>query len=109
MRPLGRGIITIGAGGALLLALVLWLARGKKSSAAAGAEAPDPRAVLTIPEPALRKNPISTARGTRVRLATDLDGVGAVTYDRNHYRLVGPLVPGRIVGRKASVGDAVHT
>ena len=69
---------------------------------------PAPMRVIILSPAALQKNPIVTAGVVETKLAPDLQVVGSVTYDQDHFALVGPLVPGRIVALKysASLGSA---
>jgi cobalt-zinc-cadmium efflux system membrane fusion protein len=68
---------------------------------------PPVRKVIVLSPEALKKNPVTTARVTRTKLAPDLQVVGSVTYDQDHFAIVGPLVPGRVVALNAAVGDPV--
>jgi cobalt-zinc-cadmium efflux system membrane fusion protein len=66
-----------------------------------------PRKLVVLPPAALKKNPITTTRVVATRIAADIQVVGSVTYDQDHFAVVGPLVPGRIVRLDAAVGDTV--
>jgi cobalt-zinc-cadmium efflux system membrane fusion protein len=68
---------------------------------------PAPMKVIILSPAALQKNPVLTTGVIETKLAPDLQVVGSVTYDQDHFALVGPLVPGRIVALKAAVGDPV--
>jgi cobalt-zinc-cadmium efflux system membrane fusion protein len=63
---------------------------------------------IAIAESALAKNPIATAKAQRTKLAPDLQIVGSVSYDQDHYAVVGPLIPGRVTKLRAGVGDTVR-
>jgi len=63
---------------------------------------------IAIGEAALAKNPIATARALKQKLAPDLQIVGSVSYDQDHYAVVGPLIPGRVTKLRAGVGDSVR-
>jgi cobalt-zinc-cadmium efflux system membrane fusion protein len=79
----------------------------KAAPSASPSSSPAPRKVIVLPEAALKKNPITTSGVVETKLAADIQVVGSVTYDQDHFALVGPLVPGRIVALKAAVGDPV--
>jgi cobalt-zinc-cadmium efflux system membrane fusion protein len=73
-------------------------------------EAPPAEAAKTglqLPKAALAENPIATTRVDKVKLAPDLQIVGSVAFDEDHYAIVGPLVGGRVVRLAAGLGDAV--
>lgn len=101
----------IGIAAFLVVVLVSVLVVLKKSApagpSAPAAKEPPSRAIIRLPERASEKNPLTTGRVTRARLAADLQVVGSVTYDRDHYAVVGPLVSGRMVKVLASLGDPV--
>ncbi len=83
---------------------------GSSASPTASVAAPTPSAspALAVSAAALAKNPITTAKATKSRLAADVLVVGSVSFDQNHYALVGPLVDGRIAKLRANVGDRVR-
>lgn len=85
----------------------------RQHEAAAATESPAPKQdtdrTIMLSEASLRDNPIITAKATRRPLVGDVSIVGSVTYDEDHYAVVGPLVPGRIVRLYVGVGAAVHT
>src|SRR5262249_53179954 len=81
--------------------------RDQPAKVASAKPKPAERKVLVLSEAALKKNPITTTGVVETKLAPDLQVVGSVTYDQDHYAVVGPLVPGRIVALKAAVGDKV--
>lgn len=62
---------------------------------------------LRLPPLASKKNPIETAVATRLRLARDIEVVGSVSYDADHFADVGPLIAGRIVSLEVGIGDSV--
>lgn len=64
-------------------------------------------AVLAISPAASKKNPIVTGRVVRTKLSSDLHVVGSVSYDQDHFAVVGPLVAGRVARLAASIGDPV--
>ncbi len=64
---------------------------------------------LSISKEAQEKNLIATSKVVRVKLAADLQIVGSVTLDQNHYAVVGPLISGRVVKLRAAQGDLVKT
>lgn len=73
-------------------------------AATAGAPAADK---LALSNEVRKRNPIETAQVARARLARDVEVVGSVGFDPDHYAQVGPLIAGRIVSLRASVGDSV--
>jgi cobalt-zinc-cadmium efflux system membrane fusion protein len=81
------------------------VARANTKGAAPPASGPE---ALKVSEAALAKNPITTAPVTRIRIAPDLQVVGSVSYNQNHYALVGPLVSGRVSRLLAGLGDVVR-
>jgi len=94
----------------ILDVLVVLYAKHDKAEASIKAEAKaEPRddRNLAISAAALAKNPIGTSKVVREKLAADLLVVGSVTFDEDHYALVGPLVSGRIAKLRVGVGDQV--
>jgi cobalt-zinc-cadmium efflux system membrane fusion protein len=81
--------------------------RDQPATVASAKPKPAERKVIFLSDAALKKNPITTTGVVETKLAPDLQVVGSVTYDQDHFALVGPLVPGRIVALKAAVGDKV--
>lgn len=74
------------------------------SRAAEASQAP----TITLSAAGLAKNPLSIVPVKREPLARDLSLVGSVTYDADHYAVVGPLIAGRIVALHAGSGDRVR-
>lgn len=62
---------------------------------------------LQLPAGATRKNPIETVAAAQVALARDVEVVGSVGYDANHFAEVGPLIAGRIVELNVGIGARV--
>jgi cobalt-zinc-cadmium efflux system membrane fusion protein len=111
-----RAAITAIAGGAGLLGLVLstgGCSDKAESVASANAKVASPPEsgpqTLKVSEAALTKNPITLAAATRMRIAPDLQVVGSVSYNQNHYAIVGPLVSGRVSRLLAGLGDTVRS
>lgn len=75
---------------------------------AAPATPPPKAGTVALPGKAGDKNPISTTKVEKAKLAADLVIVGSVSYDQDHYAVVGPLVPGRVARLVAGVGDIVR-
>ncbi len=97
------GAVLVIAGSA---ATVQWLRSRKagaleKQSASAGAP-------IALAREAAQRNHIVTEKVKKTRLAADLQIVGSVSYDQNHYAVVGPLVPGRVSSLRVGVGDLVR-
>ncbi|HRI53060.1 MAG TPA: efflux RND transporter periplasmic adaptor subunit, partial [Pseudomonadota bacterium] len=63
---------------------------------------------LRLPAQAGRHNRIETAPVARVKLARDVEVVGSVGYDSDHFAQVGPLIAGRIVTLRVGIGDRVR-
>ncbi len=91
-----------------LLLLGLLLAACSGSSSATHPPPVEQPKSLAISGKALENNPIATAKVQRAKLAADLSVVGSVTYDQDHYAVVGPLIPGRVTRLRAGLGDAVR-
>ena len=109
-----RGLRVIGWIGPAALGLVLGLFFGKskepvsateKTSATSSPDAATER--LKLSQLASKRNPIETAEAKRIRLAKDVELVGSVSYDADHFAQVGPLIAGRIVSLEAGIGDTV--
>jgi cobalt-zinc-cadmium efflux system membrane fusion protein len=66
-----------------------------------------PAGVVSLTDAASAANPITTVRIGRQPFATDLDVVGSVAFDQEHYAVVGPLVAGRLVTIRARIGALV--
>jgi cobalt-zinc-cadmium efflux system membrane fusion protein len=66
-------------------------------------------APLAVSKGALSKNPVKTEAVRKEKLAGDLMVVGSVSFDQNHYAVVGPLVDGRVIKLRANVGDRVRS
>jgi cobalt-zinc-cadmium efflux system membrane fusion protein len=102
------------AGGGLvaLVALAGGCSEKGESVASANAKVASPPEsgpqALKVSDAALTKNPIATAPAARIRIAPDLQLVGSVSYDQDHYAIVGPLVSGRVSRLLAGLGDVVR-
>lgn len=99
-------MLGIGAGAGFLL-------RGKCESAPTGKSASCGEGAgagegIRLPPKAGTHNRIETLVATRTKLARDVEVVGSVSYDADHFAEVGPLIAGRIVGLHAGVGDKVQ-
>jgi membrane fusion protein, heavy metal efflux system len=110
-----------GTAAALVLTVGLIILRGR--NAAGGGSAPlgpavaasitavregdNPSAAtrLALPPGASTKNPVRTARAEMMRLARDIQVIGTVAPDQDHFAIVGPLVGGRVAQLLAGVGD----
>jgi membrane fusion protein, heavy metal efflux system len=99
------GLVVLGGA-----ALVLQSRNSGASSASVKDAAPAPAKDdnLAISAKALEKNPIASEKAQRVKLAGDLQVVGSVSFDQDHYAVVGPLIPGRVVKLRAGLGDVVR-
>ena len=110
-----RKIWAIATAIALAAGLGLWRPWHRSTAAEAASTPPDAaRAaagtppLITISAAGLAKNPLAIFAVKREPLARDLSLVGSVTYDADHYAVVGPLIAGRIVALHAGSGDRVH-
>ncbi len=92
-----------------LLALGIVVGGCSGSSGAAVQPALTDGGALQIGSGALEKNPIQTARVKKEKLSPDVQVVGSVSVDQDHYAVVGPLVDGRVVKLRAGVGDVVRS
>jgi len=95
-------------GGALVVAIAVVAVQARRPTEPRSAAPVEKKDALGIPAQALASNPIATQTVVRTRLAADLQIVGSVSYDQDHYAVVGPLVPGRITALQAGLGDRVR-
>lgn len=72
-----------------------------------GSSDPDSRLSVLIPEAATARNPIKLAKVSTSRLAGDIQVVGNVSADADHFAIVGPLVAGRVTRLVVGVGSRV--
>jgi cobalt-zinc-cadmium efflux system membrane fusion protein len=103
----GRAVKNVGAASLCVLVGVLFGQRGKSDPAPV---APVPAKVddkLRLSALATQKNRIDTVAAVRVFLARDVEVVGSVSYDADHFAEVGPLIAGRIVSLEVGIGDKV--
>ncbi|HET6146030.1 MAG TPA: efflux RND transporter periplasmic adaptor subunit [Polyangia bacterium] len=63
---------------------------------------------LALPASAGAKNPVLTTQAALVRLARDIQVIGTVAPDQDHFAVVGPLVSGRVAKLNAGVGDRLR-
>ena len=118
---LGRGALAAGALGILgIVAVVVFVIRGggSGSDARAGthpseggaAASPSPGGAtqtVALSSAATARNPIKTVTAAMERLAGNIHVIGNVSYDADHFAIVGPLVSGRITRLAAGVGSTV--
>jgi len=105
-RDRSTGIIAVGA----ILAVVTASGCGKTAaSPQPGESAPagDSRTALALPRNAGAHNPIKTVTAQMARLAGDIHLVGNVSFDADHFAVVGPLVAGRMTRLAVGVGSKV--
>jgi cobalt-zinc-cadmium efflux system membrane fusion protein len=113
-RPSKRVVLIAGCGALLLVAGVGWGLRKPPLGTAAAAivsvdETRDAgQRQLALPGGARVSNPVATAPVALVKLAGDIQLVGAVSFDQDHLALVGPLVGGRVARLAVGVGDRVR-
>lgn len=62
---------------------------------------------LALSSAATARNPIKTVKATMERLAGDIQVIGNVSHDADHFAIVGPLVGGRITRLAVGVGSTV--
>jgi cobalt-zinc-cadmium efflux system membrane fusion protein len=67
----------------------------------------DPGTGLALPRNAAANNPVKTVTAEMVRLAGDIQVVGNVSFDADHFAVVGPLVAGRMTRLVVGVGAKV--
>lgn len=119
--PLGQALVALllAAGASLALGLALGgrrdresppVSQGHRGGAAAaslGALAPaeSPRGPLRLPGGGRE---VQTVKVVRARLARDIEAVGSVSYDQDHFTLIGPLISGRVAALRAGIGDRVR-
>jgi cobalt-zinc-cadmium efflux system membrane fusion protein len=111
-----RKLWTVATAAALAVTLGVWrpwkhtpeaeASTAPSAEASRAAEAISP--TITLSAAGLAKNPLSIVPVKREPLARDLSLVGSVTYDADHYAVVGPLIAGRIVALHAGSGDRVR-
>ena len=65
-------------------------------------------APVTLSKSATQKNEIKVVPVVQARLAGDIQLIGNVTYDADHYAMVGPLVAGRVAKLNVTVGSQVR-
>ena len=116
---LRRGAFAAAAGLVGLIAVVVLVMRSGGSGANARPGAPpetgaantSPGAnnnrTLALSSAATAQNPIKTVTATMGRLAGDIQVIGNVSYDADHFAIVGPLVGGRIARLAVGVGSTV--
>jgi cobalt-zinc-cadmium efflux system membrane fusion protein len=78
------------------------------SSDAAVEATTKPTGEVEVSKAAQAKNPIVTAKVEKRQLSSDVQVVGSVSHDQDHYAIVGPLVDGRVTRLNAGVGDVVR-
>ena len=101
------GILGLLGLGVLLGSWIAGRNRGADTPAAASPQAAEGDKDLRLPPKAGRLNRIDTVAVARVKLARDVEVVGSVGYDADHFAQVGPLIPGRIVTIRVGVGDQI--
>lgn len=116
-RPNGiRGIRTKAVLFGTVTALALLVAfRAQLHSKTSGSESqfqsasqPESAAHVDLSIKMRARNPLQLATVTRTRLAHDIEVVGSVSYDANHFARVGPLIVGRIVNVQVALGEKVR-
>ena len=106
---------------AIILGLILSLVLGGRTAGVgvhvptvppAAASDSDPTVAvaraLALPDGAAARNPVRTTPAAMVRLARDIQVIGTVAPDQDHFALVGPLVSGRVARLAAGVGDRLR-
>lgn len=81
---------------------------GSSGASAMTAHASPDGIAVEMQQRALAKNPIKTVRVGMASLTADVQVVGSVSFDQDHYAVVGPLVEGRVTRLRAGVGDQVR-
>lgn len=116
LRPSRSSLIYIAAAVALLAGGVLigtfvGARRAGRDSQVEAPKAPaadSPGRDLRLPAQASRQNRIETVLVARVKLARDVEVVGSVGYNSDHFAQVGPLIAGRMVTLRVGIGDQVR-
>jgi len=106
-----RAAIVVGVAGVLAAGAAFVAGRRAAPAVATRAAAEperDPARLLTLSAAAAAQNPVSTAPAGFLRLASDVEVVGTVSYDQDHLAFVGPLVAGRVARLAVGVGDHVR-
>lgn len=99
------GLVALGVVLGILLGRVITAAPTAQPAAAAVTQAGPEK--LRMPPGAHHKNTIDTVPAAYVRLARDVEVVGSVNYDADHFAEIGPLIAGRIVSLPVGAGDSV--
>ena len=99
--------LVVGGGSVGIGARVAAVAPVAAASEGAAAAANSARA-LALPDGAAARNPVRTTPAAMVRLARDIQVIGTVAPDQDHFALVGPLVSGRVARLAAGVGDRLR-
>jgi cobalt-zinc-cadmium efflux system membrane fusion protein len=106
-QPIAK--IAVGVGIGLLALLLVRTMRGTAASTSPGASASAGEGTgLRLPKKVGPESRVETAAAKKSALARDLQVVGSVDYDADHYAIVGPLISGRIVSLKAGPGALVR-
>jgi cobalt-zinc-cadmium efflux system membrane fusion protein len=108
---MSRRYIWLAAVGVVAVTAVIAMARARSSSEQPVAAVQQPKkagdAVVRLRPDAAARNPVTTTKVARVKMAGDLELVGSVAYDQDHFAVVGPLIDGRVSKLRAAVGDKV--
>jgi cobalt-zinc-cadmium efflux system membrane fusion protein len=108
---MSRRYIWLAAIGVVAVTAVIAMARARSSSEQPVAALQQPKkagdAVVRLRPDAAARNPVTTTKVARVKMAGDLELVGSVAYDQDHFAVVGPLIDGRVSKLRAAVGDKV--
>ena len=83
-------------------------AAGAAESAGSDRSSSEAIRTLALPANAGAKNPVRTTPAALVRLARDIQVIGTVAPDQDHFAVVGPLVSGRVAKLNAGVGDRLR-
>lgn len=116
IRRSRRMFVALGATGVACVAVAAVIVMRGRSAAGGRSvpESPTPvnaqraRDLLALPPGALGQNPVRTVPVMSARLAGDIQVVGNVSYDADHFAIVGPLVAGRMTRLKVGVGGQVR-
>lgn len=106
--------IGVGVVGAVVIVALILIRSGPAAGGRPPNEPPSvaaaekPRDTVTLPNAALVKNPVRTVSARLGKLAGDIQVIGNVSYDADHFAIVGPLVAGRMTRLNVGVGDKVH-
>ncbi|MBC8132049.1 MAG: hypothetical protein H7X95_03635, partial [Deltaproteobacteria bacterium] len=105
-----------GAAGVLVIIALIVMRSGSASGVRPVPEAPagataapaNGKTGLALPKNASAKNPVENVAVRSMKLAGDIQVIGNVSYDADHFAIVGPLVAGRMTRLAVGPGGKVR-